>query len=261
MARGIISVLIRLIGMNMNFMNFVNKIKKLFNILASLYPLWYRALRYGVAPSTEHNFFRNGHAFNTIVDIGANRGQFALLMRYCIPEANIISFEPLPTAAKVYKTIFSKDNAVVLNQVAIGPEMNETDMHVSAKDDSSSLLPISSIQGEIFPGTEEVGTVRITVAPLEAFISDSDIKGSALLKLDVQGFEMEALQGCESLLHRFSWIYCECSFVELYSGQRLASDVIKWINDKGFRICGVYNASYDHNGNAIQADFLFQREF
>ena len=75
---------------------------------------------------------------------------------------------------------------------------------------------------------------------------------------DMQGFELEALRGCESLLANFEWIYCECSFVELYSGQKLVADVIDWLSNRGFRLMGMYNPSYDRNGQSIQADFLFR---
>ena len=182
-----------------------------------------------------------------------------MVARHYFPNAKIISFEPLPIPAALFRKIFSTDDAVVLHDVAIGPKSEQCTMHVSGRDDSSSLLPISSLQEKIFPGTSEVATVNVQVAPLDAFIVDSDIIAPAMLKLDVQGFELDALKGCESLLYKLEWIYCECSFVELYSGQRLASDVIKWLEGKGFSIAGISNVSYDRNGVSIQADFLFEK--
>lgn len=79
----------------------------------------------------------------------------------------------------------------------------------------------------------------------------------AFLKLDVQGFELEALRGCEDLLGHFSNVYAECSFVELYSGQALAHEIISWLRERGFSLSGVYNMGYDRNGRAVQGDFLF----
>ena len=73
----------------------------------------------------------------------------------------------------------------------------------------------------------------------------------------MQGFELEALRGCEDLLKRFAYVYAECSFVELYSGQALADGVIAWLRERGFRLIGVYHMSYDRNGHAVQGDFLF----
>ena len=75
----------------------------------------------------------------------------------------------------------------------------------------------------------------------------------------MQGFELEALQGCEDLLDRFAQVYVECSFLELYTGQALADEVIAWLRERGFRLAGVYNMSYDRNGSAVQGDFLFSR--
>ena len=111
----------------------------------------------------------------------------------------------------------------------------------------------------IFPGTGEFATADVRVGLLEEFVETDELRSPAMLKLDVQGFEYEALIGCESMLPRFNWLYCECSFVELYTGQKLAWEVIDWLAAKGFRLEGIFNPSYDLNGQTIQADFLFRR--
>ena len=128
---------------------------------------------------------------------------------------------------------------------------------MSRADDSSSLLPISRVQERLYPGTGEVRTETIRVGRLADFVLAGDIKPPALLKLDVQGFELEALRGCEDLMGRFALVYVECSFVELYSGQAMADDVIEWLHERGFRLSGVHDMSYDSRGLAVQGDFLF----
>ncbi len=217
-------------------------------------------LRNNVAAGVEHIAVLSPLGCKHVVDIGANRGQFALVARHNFPNATIISFEPLPKPAALFRRVFAADDATVLHVVAIGPKSEQCTMHVSGRDDSSSLLPISSLQEEIFPGTSEVETVDVRVAPLDVFVDEGDIVAPAMLKLDVQGFELDALRGCESLLSNFKWVYCECSFVELYSGQKLAADVIEWLSSKGFRIKGMYNPTYDLKGVVIQGDFLFEKK-
>lgn len=194
---------------------------------------------------------------HTVVDIGANRGQFALVARHCLPQARIFSFEPLPEPAAKFRTVFSDDPSVTLYQSAIGPVRGEATIHVSARDDSSSLLPITAMQNTLFPGTGEAGTATISVGPLADHLPPEAIEPPALLKLDVQGFELQALQGCDELLECFSHVYVECSFVELYAGQALADEVIAWLRERGFGLRGVYNVAHDRQGRAIQADFLF----
>jgi hypothetical protein len=133
-------------------------------------------------------------------------------------------------------------------------------MHVSGRDDSSSLLEISALQEEVFPGTGEASTITVQVGPLSDFVESPEITRPALLKLDVQGFELQALIGCESLISQFDYVYCECSFVELYSGQALAPDIIRWLDRRHFVLSGVFNTSFDRVGQPIQADLLFRRQ-
>ncbi len=194
-----------------------------------------------------------------VVDVGANRGQFALAARQCFPKARIVSFEPLVGPSDRFQRVFVRDGQVVLHSVAVGPERKKVAIHISAKDDSSSLLPITPIQTAFFPGTQEVEVATVQVAPLPTYLSDSEIYSPALLKLDVQGYELLALKGCESLLECFEFIYAECSFVELYSGQALADEVVAWLQERSFRLRGVYNLVYDRTGRAVQGDFLFER--
>lgn len=237
---------------------FATRLDKLFQVFASA-RLTRALFGQRVLVGAEHRHLLDP-ALATVVDIGANRGQFALAARRWSPRARVIAFEPLPGPAQVFRAVFADDEAVVLHEAAIGPQATRCEMHLSARDDSSSLLPISSLQSKIFPGTAEVSTVEVQVVPLDTFVSTEEILAPAMLKLDVQGFEYEALAGCASLLPRFDYIYCECSFVELYSGQKLVADVIEWLGARGFRIKGMYNPAYDSRGRAIQADFLFVRD-
>jgi FkbM family methyltransferase len=215
--------------------------------------------RHRVAAGVEHAKVLSGFDCRTVVDIGANRGQFALIARQCQPHARVISFEPLSAAAEKFRAVFADDDRVTLHEVAIGPATGNATIHVSKKEDSSSLLPVTATQVALFPGTAEVATKTVRVVPLREFVPASDIESPALLKLDVQGFELEALRGCEDLLDRFAYVYAECSFVELYAGQVLADEVISWLRERWFRLRGVHNMDYDRRGRAIQADFLFAR--
>ncbi len=211
-----------------------------------------------MVPGVEHTQVLIRLRYRTVVDIGANRGQFALVTRRCLPEAQIVSFEPLAEPAKRFRSVFKNDPDITLRQTAIGPQAGETIIHVSAADDSSSLHPISPLQERLFPGTHEIRTEKIKIGPLSNYVIPEDIVRPAMLKLDVQGYELEALRGCEDLLCLFSHVYVECSFVELYSGQALADDIIAWLKERGWCLSGIYNMAYDRKGKSIQADFLFE---
>jgi FkbM family methyltransferase len=234
----------------------LHQLRKLAKVLANA---GYRESlrRAGVAAAIEHEALLKTLDFTTVVDIGANRGQFALVARHCFPDARIIAFEPLAAAAGRFRNALRGDSLVTLHQVAIGPAKEEATMHVTAEDDSSSLLPITALQQSLSTGTREVATATVQVEMLSDRIKDDDLKSPALLKIDVQGYELAVLHGCATLLTGFSHVYIECSFVELYKGQALAAEVIDHLGDHGFDLRGVYNVQYDPRGCALQADLLF----
>jgi FkbM family methyltransferase len=234
----------------------LNKVIKLASILAAR-PYLSAMAFHRVAAAVEHVSVLACLDCLTVVDIGANRGQFALVARRCFPQAHIVSFEPLPVPTECFRQMLGKDPRVTVHQAAVGDASGDATIHIPEEDDSSSLFPITALQSALFPGTAEVRTQTVRIGRLSEFIDAQSIEPPALLKLDVQGYELEVLRGCEELIDRFLYAYVECSFVELYEGQALADEVIGWLREHGFRLRGVHNAVYDRHGQAIQADFLF----
>ncbi len=206
----------------------------------------------------EHNNIFN-RDISTLVDVGANRGQFSLAAISKKPNMIVYAFEPLLTPLRTFQEIFKNFKNVKIYNYALGDFDSEVDMHLSSKDDSSSLLKITALQNEHFPGTQETGVTRIKVTTLDNLISGKQIVSPAFLKLDVQGFELQALKGCESLLEKFDYIYCECSFMTLYEKQSLAPEIINFLYNKGFNMTGIFNFQLDNDGNCIQADFFFEK--
>ena len=235
----------------------IRKFTKLTKLLRD--PLYRRGLRFGVGANIEHSKVLASLQARSVIDIGANRGQFALVARKVFPDADIFSFEPLVEMGAVFKKIFEPDPKVHLIPLAVGPEKSESTLHVSRRADSSSLLPITDAQISIFPGTEEIAQKMVSVAPINASLNMDDLFGPIVMKLDVQGFELDALRGCVELLDKVSAVIVECSFVELYKGQSLAGEVVEFLGVRGFRILCVYNLSYRSDGYPVQCDFAFIR--
>jgi len=135
----------------------------------------------------------------------------------------------------------------------------EADINISNSPDSSSLLPISDLQTQHFPGTQRAASTTLQVKRLDSCIAGAELGKNSLLKIDVQGFELELLKGATELLPHIQAVYVECSFIELYQGQALASAVIDFLHEHGFTLAGFYNPQYDPSGAAIQADLAFNR--
>ena len=223
-------------------------------------PFLFSAVLKGSAAGVEHKFVLQNLSCDCVVDVGANRGQFALIARKIFPRANIHSFEPLEEPAQIFKRIFDGDHHVTLHTCAIGQEKTTATIHITKEDDSSSLLPITDAQSGMFPGSIEKETRQVAVLPLSQALGTISIPPASLLKIDVQGFELDVLQGSEDILNKFSHLYIECSFIELYEGQALAHQVIAWLEKRSFILIGAYNMYYQKNGMAVQCDFLFTQK-
>ena len=173
------------------------------------------------------------------------------------PSALLHCFEPLAPARKKLATVVGRD--VQIHAVALGSTNTPAHFHVSDKGDSSSLLPITDRQVEAFPGTGEADRVVVARARLDEIITSQALARPNLLKIDVQGYELEVLQGSEHVIHLIDDILVECSFAELYVGQPLADEVVCYLRPKGFELAGVFSVARDEAGRCLQADFHFRR--
>jgi FkbM family methyltransferase len=209
-------------------------------------PFLFSSLLKGTAAGVEHRFVLQNLSCECVIDVGANRGQFALISRKIFPRATIHSFEPLEEPAQIFKKIFNNDPNVFFYPYAIGCEKTTATIYVT--------------ESSMFPGATEKETRQVTVLPLSQALGNTSIPHASLLKIDVQGFELVVLQGSEDILKKFSHLYIECSFIELYQGQALAYQVISWLEKRNFALIGIYNPSYGKKGQAVQADFLFARK-
>lgn len=221
---------------------------------------WRHGLRHGVAATVEHGTLERLIAPRTVVDIGANKGQFTLFALGAFKGCRVIAFEPLPGPAGRFRTVTARYPQVTLHEVAIGPDSGEAVIHLSQREDSSSLLPMGERMGEAFPEAVSAGrTQRIRIVRLEERIAAADIVRPALLKLDVQGYELEALRGCGSLLGLFDHVYVECSYVELYQGQVLIDELKDHLASAGFTMTHELNRVEQPGLGPIQSDCLFAR--
>ena len=221
-----------------------------------------QALRRGVLLGSEHNATLRNLQFSTLIDVGANRGQFALGVLAEHPNVRVISFEPLAAPAETFQrlvNVLELGDSVIIHRLAVGDSTETAEMHISKSDDSSSLLSIGQQQVQTFPGTEEVSTAAVSVDTLDNCLETTVLSGPVLLKLDVQGAELRVLAGAASLLHFVDHVYVEVSFREFYEGQPLAGEIVSFLDASGFSLAAIGDVAMDSRGAALQADLLFSR--
>lgn len=235
----------------------LRKACKLLHLLRT--PTYRRALRHGVAATIEHEVVPFGHDFRTVIDVGAHQGQFSLFAATRFPHAMLWAVEPLAEPRARLERVLAGRPGVTVIPLAASRTRGTAAFHVSRASDSSSLLEITAANTQAFPGTDEARVIEVQTAPLDELVDGAALARPCLLKIDVQGGELDVLAGAERTLQSIDEALVECSFVELYRGQALAAAVVSHMSQRGFELAGTYSLSRDAGGRRLQADFLFRR--
>ena len=194
----------------------------------------------------------------TILDIGANTGQFALEARKSLPEAQIYSFEPILSCFKAMEGVFKGDKRFKAFHYALGDKEEKMTINVSSYTPSSSILSMSEKHKELFPHTKEHTKENIEVKKLDDIARNLELKKEILIKVDVQGFEMKVIHGGLETFKEAKVIFIESSFTNLYKGQASFDDIYEKLKSIGFSYKGSYQRKLNpKTGEIISEDSIF----
>lgn len=199
---------------------------------------------------------------DTIFDVGANYGQFARFAARFFPEAVITAFEPIPECHEEAKRVTAElGDAHKVLPYALGPEDGEaTFNYLPGQSASSSFLKPSEEALRRYPKMTEQKTITVPVRQLDGLVTSGEISlgQRTLLKLDVQGFEYQVLQGATDLLAKVDFCLLEYTFFDHYDGQASFVDLVTLLAGSGLVFAGVYEQKHDTDGRAQWCDVLFE---
>jgi len=193
-----------------------------------------------------------------IYDIGANVGTWTLLATSLIPGASIHAFEPLPKHQTEFLRTFTGKEDITLHPIAVGSNNAIETLHITGFSDSSSLLQPNEASWSQF-GVREVAQLPLQVFRLDDYRLEKQIPWPDLIKLDIQGYELEALKGGSECLMSAKAVVAEVSFIEYYEGQCLFHDVVSYLAQFGLFI-RAFGASLPPGRLVGQTDVLFMRD-
>ena len=199
---------------------------------------------------------------DTVLDIGANEGQYATMVRRAGFRGKIISFEPLAEAHSKLRQAAARDPLwTVAPRMALGDHEGSLVMHVAANGVSSSALSMLDAHLQAAPESAYIGCETVPVSRLDTVAEDMRVGGQNLfLKIDVQGFEPKVLEGAPRLLDRTQGVQLELSLVPLYEGETLFLSQVDCLARKGFELWGLMPGFIDKKtGRTLQVDGIFFR--
>lgn len=204
---------------------------------------------------------RQGILPKTVIDVGANVGQFAVASAKLFPNVPVHSFEPDPDCVAVLEKNVRSLGNVSVYPVALGDEEGEVAFHVNSHSQSSSILALAENHIVAFPDARERGTIQVKVSTLDKTFTGVELRGPVLLKLDVQGYEAQALRGAVKTLRRVDYVVLEASFKPMYRGEVLFMEIVGMMEGYGFSFLRPVGLLPDpHTGEIIQMDALFRRK-
>jgi FkbM family methyltransferase len=195
-----------------------------------------------------------------VLDVGANRGQFASELRADGYDGRIVSFEPLAGVFQELRDAAAGDSLWDVHRFALGEEDGTATIHRAADPTCSSLLTLAAQHGARNPGWRPVGDEAIEVRRLDSLLEVLPSDGALFLKLDVQGFELPALRGAEATMERVAGLEVELSLDATHAGQALLPQVATHLYERNFRIVWLERIFEDPSTrHLLQVDALFLR--
>ena len=183
-----------------------------------------------------------------IYDVGAYRGDFALTCLDIWPEANIVCFEPLPHRIPDLKKLARRWPSITVDPTLLGAAERDAVQLFTAETASSVLVETAA------PQQKSVFCRQTTIDAVSARMGEF----ADLIKIDVQGYELEVLKGATAALPHAAAILAEINLLDIHCDVPLLADIVGWLSDHGFvtfEICGLARRPLDKA--MWQADFVF----
>jgi FkbM family methyltransferase len=173
-----------------------------------------------------------------ILDVGANIGQSAIRFRAAFPSARIVSFEPIAsTFAQLEKR--TRGLGVDLHKLALGSQVEASTMF---------LTPVSLTNSLIRPPEDELrGSEAVEVVTIDKFVREQKIESIGLLKIDVEGFDLEVIKGAAETLASGSvrFVMVEVGFHPGDDRHPLFDAVRDTLALSGFKVFGLYGQTLE----------------
>ncbi|MHC4521002.1 MAG: FkbM family methyltransferase [Planctomycetota bacterium] len=196
----------------------------------------------------------------TVLDVGANVGQFAASIHRALPQARVYAFEPLRGCCEQLRKTMAGVSDFQAFEFALGDTNGRTQIYHNEAPETSSLLPMEDLHKKAFPYTAQAHVETIEIRRLDEVVRDLEIVDDVLIKVDVQGAEDRVISGGEETVSRASVLILETTFVPLDRGQVLFDAIYARLLRMGFTYMGTEHIIRNpQTGRVLQCDSLFLR--
>jgi FkbM family methyltransferase len=197
---------------------------------------------------------------HVVFDVGAHEGWFLHSWKDWSPHAEVHAFEPAAEAYEKSRELYGGDSSLVFNNVAVGRKSGTLEFKVfeGSPVSSSFLDPVAETWRAIDYHTGAIVPRAVPVITLDDYTQTCRIRAIHLIKIDVQGYELEVLEGAKETLRITDYVFVEAAIRPLYHGAPRFTHVHDWLDAQGFHLIAM-RAWHRGNLTLVEADMLFRR--
>lgn len=220
-----------------------------------------------IAPPTSRTSFediilqakKNGLYPKTVIDVGAASGSMTEIIASCFPDSRFIMIEPLSEFRLQLETVKNKLTDAQIFCVAASDKDGAATFNVHDDLVGSSLY--REIEG-VIEGSSVDGRERsIPSTTLNSICQKVKAQGPYLIKVDVQGAELNVIKGASNILSETEFIILEVSLFGFFIDGPQLTDVIIFMKEQGFVCYDIFGLQYRLLDNALsQLDMVFVKE-
>ena len=202
------------------------------------------------------------YGVNVVLDVGANKGQYGRALRRAGYRGHIVSFEPVAREFEQLRRQAAKDGNWSAHQIALGREDGQIEMNV-VPGTLSSALPPSDFGAQRYGKLASADVQVVPVHRLDGIFDEllANVPGArAYLKLDTQGFDLEAFAGLGDRVRDVVAMQSEVALLRIYDGMPRLPDSLAVYESAGFEVAGLYPVTRERStARVLEFDCLMVR--
>jgi len=192
-----------------------------------------------------------------ILEAGAHMGYDTYGLAKIWSKSKVYAFEPVPSLYMELRERTKMLENVMTYNFALGNENGNLDIHISGgSSTASSSVLMPTVHMEMFPSVTFDNRISVPIKKVSDWAKTESISVIDLLWLDMQGFEVYALQGFGELLPKVRVIYTELCRKELYSGMFTQDAYIEFLGKSGFELISLTGDGEINDGIFVNRSIL-----
>lgn len=190
-----------------------------------------------------------GFAPKFCVDVGAYHGDWTQMFKFIFPSARVLMIEAQE----------GKRSQLAGVAQCLSPDVSVESALLGAEDGNIVSFHQMGTGSSVFPESNPMHrtVVKMQTRTLDRLLSEGSYPEPDMLKLDVQGYELEVLKGASGAMRAAEVVLMETSLIPINEGCPLFSDVILFMNEHQFRLFDFCSQIRRLDGVLWQTDLLF----